>query len=495
MSPLKDRCSNHPQPYRGMVHEGLHHDDENQIQQGNSSSSCSPSKTNAAVSVRTSTEDSNTISSKETRSHDMSSSGKSTGLEEANDLPTPSQDDDKYYSEFDVITLKGGQAQTTTHPGNLFFNKLCEDKHDEFKSASESRKDAIAVEISTAISKRGGNFYDFRGNKMNDSKIKRKIYERFRTISKPKVVAHPTAGENDVVFCPGGQTHLYPANAKYRALLDTFAKEYFPYLFDKSIQEESIDQDDLSKKQLAVRNKAIKIIEDRGGVFRDGKSMRVLANKTVHGKIHDRMKIIKKSILTNKFVLPKDQESRVEDYTLKRTGCTSVKSTITVSEKNQLIQKKLHEELSSTAIGQAQIKKKKQKQVFESDGSDDSDSQSFDSKCLNDDDSDEDDSDGEVEGELAIDAISNSMQASNLTRNDRLKRRNDLKSLPPDEFKRIMQQAKPKKSKRVKKEDRNEDSDKEERELSEYEKLREKKVNRNTEKLRALGLLKSTTDK
>ena len=41
----------------------------------------------------------------------------------------------------DVITLKGGQAQTTTHAGNLKFYQLCEERFDAFtKSASTDQK-------------------------------------------------------------------------------------------------------------------------------------------------------------------------------------------------------------------------------------------------------------------------------------------------------------------------------------------------------------------
>ena len=387
------------------------------------------------------------------------------------------------YSPNDVITLKGGQAQTTTHPGNLKFYKLCEERFEAFtKSASTDKKLSIIQEIISIISESGGKFYNLQGKKMKEAQIVAKIKDRFRQISKPKLVPNSSVGDYDVVFCSGGQNHLYPGNAKYRALLDTFASKYFAQLFDDSIQEESIDR-------YAIRDEIIQIVESRGGVFR-GPNMRVVSKSTIHEKIHSRMKDIKKLIRSGKFKEPKDEESRLEEvYTLSKTGCTSVKSTITISEKDQLMKKKLYKEMSRTAIGQAKkgtskSKKRQREQGYESDDS--FDSQKF---LSDDDDDDEDESDDENESEGENDTSTNSdTKEPKLTREERMKRRREIASLPPEELEKRMKQARPKRVKKIKKkEDIDEENEIEKRELTAYEKLRLEKIKRNQQRLKELG--------
>jgi hypothetical protein len=314
---------------------------------------------------------------------------------------------------------------------------------------------------------------------MKEPQIVAKIKDRFRQISKPKLVPNSSVGDYDVVFCSGGQNHLYPGNAKYRALLDTFASKYFANLFGDSIQEESIDR-------YSIRDEIIQIVESRGGIFR-GPNMRAVGKSAIHEKIHSRMKDIKKLIRSGKFQEPKDEESRLEEaYTLSKTGCTSVKSTITISEKDQLTKKKLYKEMSRTAIGQAKkgsskAKKRQREQGYESDDS-------FDSQnVLSDDDDDEDESDNENESEGENDTNGDTKEPK-LTREERMKRRREIASLPPEELEKRIKQARPKRSKKIKKKEESDDENEtEERELTAYEKLRLEKIKRNQKRLKDLG--------
>ena len=192
--------------------------------------------------------------------------------------------------DHDVITLRGGAAQQTTHPGNLTLYKLCEERYAEWfealdgspvgalKSkvgASKSKSGAndgagsasvsvsgsgssgakqyrkgICLEIVRTIQKQGGTFRDGSGRTMSDERAVIKTHDRMRQIAKPKVAppktVHGGGDRNmntdininmDVVFKPGGANHLYPGNAKWRFLMDGYCTRYFPELFPVQVQE------------------------------------------------------------------------------------------------------------------------------------------------------------------------------------------------------------------------------------------------------------------
>ena len=189
--------------------------------------------------------------------------------------------------DHDVITLRGGAAQQTTHPGNLTLYKLCEERYAEWfealdgspppsVGASKSKSDAndgagsasgsgsgsgsgssgakqyrkgICLEIVRTIQKQGGTFRDGSGRTMSNWRAVVKTNDRMRQIAKPKVAPTKTVhgggdGTNtdinihmDVVFKPGGANHLYPGNAKWRFLMDGYCTRYFPELFPVQVQE------------------------------------------------------------------------------------------------------------------------------------------------------------------------------------------------------------------------------------------------------------------
>lgn len=346
-------------------------------------------------------------------------------------------------SDFDVLSLIGGQAQKTKHEGNLNFKAICE-KNLSAYFAEDADKDAIIGDVVAAISAKGGRFLKKDGNEMEESKVYTKVKDCFRQMQKPKVAKGRKVGDNDVVISAGARSHIYPGNAAYHTLTYALAPRYHPNLFDDSTEEDSIDQE-------ALRCEIINHFEGRGGVFRGSNEKRISIQE-VHEKIHQRMKDIKRDI--KRFQDPKDEDSR-EANTLSRMGCTSTKSTVTISRNTASI---------------------------DIDDHSDSDS-SFDSQCLDDDGSD----DGENEDADAIETKIISKEA--LTRDERLKHRNYLKSLSPDTREKIMQQARPKRAKkRPRKEESDEEPEEEEVELSDYEKMREQKVKRNLAKLRELGL-------
>lgn len=296
-------------------------------------------------------------------------------------------------SDFDVLSLIGGQAQKTKHEGNLNFKAICE-KNLSAYFAEDADKDAIIGDVVAAISAKGGRFLKKDGNEMEESKVYTKVKDCFRQMQKPKVAKGRKVGDNDVVISAGARSHIYPANAAYHTLTYALAPRYHPNLFDDSTEEDSIDQE-------ALRCEIINHFEGRGGVFRGSNEKRISIQE-VHEKIHQRMKDIKRDI---------------------------------------------------------------KRQCLDDDGSDD----------------------GENEDADAIETKIISKEA--LTRDERLKHRNYLKSLSPDTREKTMQRARPKRAKkRLRKEESDEEPEEEEVELSDYEKMREQKVKRNLARLRELGL-------
>jgi hypothetical protein len=139
------------------------------------------------------------------------------------------------YSPNDVLTLKGAAAQQTTHPGNLIYYQLCEERFAEYESSSQQQRREICHEIATSIvKKRGGVFRKYNGSKMDEKAAITKTKDRMRQIQKPKIVPPENVGEHDVVFKVGAANHLFPGNAKWRALLDKYVQRYWPELFPTS---------------------------------------------------------------------------------------------------------------------------------------------------------------------------------------------------------------------------------------------------------------------
>lgn len=162
------------------------------------------------------------------------------------------------YNENDVLTLKGAAAQQTTHPGNLAYYKLCEQKYPEFsKTESKQARRNISKEIvEKVMNDNGGVFLKHNGAKMDVAAAISKTMDRFRQIRKPKIVAPKTVGENDVVFKVGAANHLFPGNAKWRLLLDQHVKSYWPELFPASNDESNDVSDDNGKDDVAAETEA-----------------------------------------------------------------------------------------------------------------------------------------------------------------------------------------------------------------------------------------------
>ena len=146
------------------------------------------------------------------------------------------------YSTNDVLTLIGGAAQQTTHPGNLYYYGLCEEYYTQYQAALQiedeiQMKQSIETICNTVVSKvqqTGGIFRNYKGQPMQHTQALNKTWDRFRQISKPKKVAPPSVKENDVVWVVGGTNQLFEGNIKCRQLIDSYVTKYWPSLYSNT---------------------------------------------------------------------------------------------------------------------------------------------------------------------------------------------------------------------------------------------------------------------
>lgn len=125
-----------------------------------------------------------------------------------------------------------------------------------------------------------------------------------------------------IIYCP----LVYVSTV--RALIDAFAKEYYPELFKSKADKDPTRPKTLFEArpayQIDIAQKVYDITSKRGGLFR-GDNLRVLPKQDVLKKIHERFKDLKKEILAGRIVAG---DTCVERYVVRRSGCTSSKVVI-----------------------------------------------------------------------------------------------------------------------------------------------------------------------
>ena len=377
------------------------------------------------------------------------------------------------YAPEDVLVLIGGAAQTTTHPGNLHFYKLCEDRFDEYKSLPDDcpRRQDICIEII----ERCGTFRKQNFRPMTLADALSKCQSRMRQIARPKKKGKSHVGENDVVFTVGGTNHLYPGNAKFGALCDEYFDRYWPNLLSHQINK---NRGPIFKKpeyQDAILKELVQKINQKGGVFR-GTSLRVMSDEDAYFKIHTRFKDMKKIALKN----GQFEKATAESYVLRRTGCTSIR----VADDLRL---KGTKKQTTTKGVKSQPSPK------------DDDEDSFDGGILSDSEQgNESDSDDEVkeDSEEEVDEEERRRRTvyeqrklqQNISRRERLARRRQLQQNPAPCSKNPVQPQK--KRRRTPRQLKERDAPPEETpDMSDYERLRVRNMQRNYGRLKKLGLV------
>jgi hypothetical protein len=245
--------------------------------------------------------------------------------ESENNAAADDSNQSQEYSSNDVLTLKGTHAQHTTHTGNLIFYKLCEERFDQFNALSPSldsaRRQKLAWQVVREIQKKGGVFRHMNGKVMEPKRAVIKTIDRLRQIQKPKFVPPATIGNNDVVFKRGAANHVYPGNAKYKTLLESYVPQYWPDLVPQiKLKAKDNEGDENRQHKLdrrAILDLLIGIIHSRGGQFRGGNDLKILRKQDVAKKIHERFRDLRKQIQSGK-VYSNNWGS----------GCTSKKITV-----------------------------------------------------------------------------------------------------------------------------------------------------------------------
>mmetsp|Transcript_36942 Transcript_36942/g.80904 ORF Transcript_36942/g.80904 Transcript_36942/m.80904 type:complete len:554 (-) Transcript_36942:44-1705(-) len=349
----------------------------------------------------------------------------------------------------DVLYLKGAAAQTTTHPGNLAYYDLCERHYDEFSKLPEGHptRRSICERIIDEIERSGGCFRKAGGGTMNRSAAIQKTKDRMRQISRPKIrpnivaaastsardgdgaVGDGAVGENDVVLVSGATNHLYPGNARWRALLRGYVNRYWKDWIRRSSGDSDPDNKNATRKggrfyrgerkpqyQHDISERTVSIIASRGGKFRNGR-MTELSHDEALKKTHQMFKDLKKELRRGKVFVDHDDGGNVmmkgdsaegaataakvathaEESipitvpTVSRTGCTSVKSTVTSGDAIRKMRKK-------------KTRKKKKSKKSKHDEEDVNDNASFDSGMLESDDGGDGGGDGSgSESEASVD--------------------------------------------------------------------------------------------
>ncbi|KAL7446896.1 hypothetical protein ACHAXM_011678 [Skeletonema potamos] len=259
----------------------------------------------------------------------------------------------------DVLYLKGAASQQTTHPGNLNYYALCEERFDEWSvlDCDDPKRKQICIEIVKIILQRGGVFHKASGGAMDIKAAVEKTSSRFRQIAKPKLRPHTGMyGENDVVFVRGARNHMYPGNAKWRTLLDGYAQRYHREMKKLDEQCKSFYPAQTRPEYMnEVVEETVSIIKSRGGRFLDEK-LKPLSHDVIIVKTHARFKDMKKEIKTGKLVFNVTKNELTEDKfsgeaeavaadtsasvkvptrVLVTPGFTSVKATVSSKEERQ----------------------------------------------------------------------------------------------------------------------------------------------------------------
>jgi hypothetical protein len=255
------------------------------------------------------------------------------------------------YSTNNVLTLKGGAAQQTTHPGNLYYYGLCEEYYPKYQACLQEndndeneiqRKRSVEKVCNAVVEKvqqnGGGIFRNYKGRPMQHKQAVEKTRDRFRQIARPKRVAPTSVSQNDVVWVVGGTNHLFEGNTKCRELIDSYVTKYWPNVYTTSTTDtrvEDEDEDDppspkrsIPQYQLDIIEEIVDTIHKTGGRFL-GYSLRPLSSAAVKEKIHKRFRDLKRMHLRN------TTTTTTTTTTTKRTkfeskGCTSKRNTIHV---------------------------------------------------------------------------------------------------------------------------------------------------------------------
>ena len=352
-----------------------------------------------------------------------------------------------------------------------------------------------------------------------------KTKDRMRQIAKPKI-RPDHVNENDVVFTRGANNHLYAGNAKWRLLLDQYVTRFYRDFIANGMK----DREGASKRrpqyQIDIINEVVSIIRKRGGTFRRGETLEALTDDEIIQKNVARFKDLKKELRKGR-VFPQCSTNNATDdaikteegsfdasgkdvvvisfanpaaltsvsgqsYTrmLSKPGCTSVKKTVKRAEDLKNLKK---ETRAKWRRGGGTSRKANGIRI-----KDDDEDSGYDSSMLA---SDEDesggdgaDSSGDEEEEVATLARL-SKERQNMDRRERLKRRRLGRPAPaPPRLrstasKRHKVSSIPKRQiKEADEDDDDDDDDEEAYEKSEYEKLREEKIQRNQRRLVELGL-------
>lgn len=394
----------------------------------------------------------------------------------------------------DVLYLKGAAAQQTTHPGNLNYYALCEERFDEWSAldCDDPKRKQISKDIVKVIAQRGGVFRKASGGAMDIKSAVEKTSSRFRQIAKPKIRVHTGMfGEHDVVFAKGARNHMYSGNAKWRTLLDGYAQSYHR---DMIKVEEQRQRKPFGAPQPRpeymneIVEETISIIKSRGGTFLDEK-LKPLSRDVIVDKTHARFKDMKKEIKAGKLVLNIAKHKSIEDESsghleavtadtstavkvptreLVTPGFTSVKVTVSSKKERQKIIAKSLRRKGKKFYGN-QFKNADEVEL------DDISIPSDESK---------------MEDDTAADNEDEEEAFKDLSRLSRQKRRESGQPAPP----RPQQQKQPKQN-AAKKRKRMNQTKKErtrspspEHTLSEYEQMRLVKMERNQKRLKDLGL-------
>ena len=391
----------------------------------------------------------------------------------------------------DVLYLKGAAAQQTSHPGNLNYYALCEERFDEWSvlDCDDPKRKLICKEIVKTILQRGGVFCKASGGAMDLKAAVEKTNGRFRQIAKPKLRFHTGMfGENDVVFAKGARNHMYPGNAKWRTLLDGYAPSYHRDMEKLEEQRKSFGAVQPKPEYMNdIVEEIISIIVKRGGKFLDEK-LKPLSHSAIVDKTHARFKDMKKEIKAGKLVLntPKKESAKEENPSgeveaaaldtstsikvptreLVTPGFTSVKATVSSKKEGQKL----------IAKNQRRKGKRFYGNQFKS-----ADEVELDDISIPSIPSDE----SEVED---CDVADNEEEFKDSSRHERRKRREVGQPAPSPQQKQTkqMETKKRKRTSRTKQERARSPSP--EHALSEYEQMRVAKIERNLKRIKDLGL-------
>lgn len=417
----------------------------------------------------------------------------------------------------DVLFLKGAAAQQTTHPGNLAYYALCEEKYEKYAALPDNHpsKAQICRDIVDEILRSGGKFRSPTGGTMTHAAAMQKTKDRMRQIAKPKI-RPDHVNENDVVFTRGANNHLYAGNAKWRTLLDHYVTDYYKEFIANGLNDSGGANNKRQQYQIDIINEITAIVKGRGGTFRRGDNLQELDNDEIVRKTNARFKDLKKQLKRGKIFpqrsaamcstsadgakIKMEEESndtaagnRIgvaqgelaadEKYILKKMGCTSVKKTVKTKKDLQNLEKETRPKWHKPASKRA--RRSSGHRIKE-----DEDDDGYDSSMLasdnDDDDSGSDGEDGSDEEDAGHVLIRHGKEKQKMDRSERLKRRRS--GQPASSRPHASKKRRTKKGKKEEDEGDGGDEDIPKYELSEYEKLREEKIKRNLERLVALGL-------